>query len=388
MQTAQRFNQVRESIIREMTRLAVQHDAINLSQGFPDFPTPAPLKEAAMAAIRDDLNQYSFTWGYTPLRQKLAELYTPRLGWEVNPDENVVVTCGVTEAIAAAFFAVLNPGDQVIIFDPAHEMVRPVAVFAGAEPVSVVLQAPDYRLDPDRLAVAITPRTRAIILNTPHNPSGRVFDEEEMAGFVEVVERHDLVLITDEIYDRILYDGRQHRCPGSREGLRQRTITLGGFGKTYAATGWRLGYGIAPDSLAAALKPAHDFLTICAPTPLQAAGVAALEFPQRYYDDQTAAYHERREVMMSILDELGFIASRPQGAYYTLADYSQLPIPQARWDSMRFARWLTTEIGVAAVPGVAFYGDPALGERVVRFAFPKRIPTLQEAGRRLARVRG
>lgn len=386
MQTAQRLARVHESVIREMTRLALQHNAINLSQGYPDFGTPPDLVEAAVAAMRAGANQYSITWGHPTLRARLAELYTARLGWEVDPDRHVVVTCGVTEAIAAAVFALLNPGDQIILLDPAHEMLRPVAVFAGAEPVPVVLEAPSYRLDPDRLAAAVTPRTRALLLNTPHNPTGRVFDAEELAAILEIVTANDLVLITDEIYDRILYDGRQHVCPGSLEPLRQRTITIGGLSKTFAITGWRLGYAVAPTALAAAVRPAHDFLTICAPTPLQVAAVAALDFPSSYYVQMVAGYHERRDLMTTLLGQLGFGINVPEGAYYILADYSNLPIPQAGWDSSRFARWLTAEVGVAVVPGTTFYGLPGYGERSVRFAFPKRLETLHEAGRRLERL--
>lgn len=386
MQTTQRLAHVRESVIREMTRLALQHDAINLSQGYPDFGTPPELVEAAVAALRQGANQYSITWGHPALRARLAEMYTARLGWEVDPDRHVVVTCGVTEAIAAAVLALLESGDQIILLDPSHEMLRPVSIFAGAEPVPIVLDAPDYRLDADRLTAALTPRTRALLLNTPHNPTGRVFDAGELAAIVEVVTAHDLVLITDEIYDRILYDGRQHVCPGSLDGLRDRTVTIGGLSKTFAITGWRLGYAIAPTALAAAVRPAHDFLTICAPTPLQVAAITALAFPDSYYQQMAAEYHERRALMMTLLETLGFGVHLPEGAYYILADYSRLPIPQAGWDSTRFARWLTTEAGVAVVPGTTFYGLPGYGEHSVRFAFPKRLETLAEAGRRLERV--
>ncbi len=387
MPIAQRIACVNESVIREMTRLALQHGAINLSQGYPDFDTPAELVEAAVAAMRAGANQYSLTWGHPALRAKLAEMYTARLGWEVDPDRHVVVTCGVTEAVAAAVLAVLNPGDQLIVLDPAHETFRPVAIFAGAEPVSVVLEAPRYRLDPDHLAAAVTPRTRALLLNTPHNPTGRVFDAEEMAAITDIVLRHDLTLITDEIYDRILYDGRQHISPGSLEPLRQHTITIGGLSKTFAITGWRLGYAVAPTALAAAVRPAHDFLTICAPTPLQAAAVTALSFPRSYYDQMIADYTARRELMTDLLQTLGFVISHPEGAYYILADYSRLPIPQAGWDARRFAHWLTTSVGVAVVPGTTFYGAPADGEQMVRFAFPKRLETLREAGQRLQRIK-
>lgn len=386
MPTTHRLARVHESVIREMTRLALAHDAINLSQGYPDFDTPPALVEAAVAAMRDGANQYTITWGHPSLRARLAEMYTDRLGWQVDPDRHVVVTCGVTEAIAAAVFALLEPGDQIILLDPSHEMLRPVSVFAGAEPVSVVLEAPDYRLDPERLAAAVTPATRALLLNTPHNPTGRVFDADELAAVVKVVTENDLVLITDEIYDRILYDGRQHACPGGLEALRDRTVTIGGLSKTFAVTGWRLGYAIAPTALAASVRPAHDFMTICAPTPLQVAAVTALNFPASYYEQMAADYHERRSLLTTTLADLGFGVQLPEGAYYLLADYSRLPIPQAEWDSTRFARWLTTDVGVAVVPGTTFYGLPGYGEHSVRFAFPKRLETLREAGRRLERA--
>jgi len=388
MQTAARFDHIRESVIREMTRLAIQHDAINLSQGFPDFDPLSEVLQAAVDAIQGGLNQYTITWGYPPLREKLAEIYTDRLGWQVGPDEHIVVTCGVTEALAAAMLAVLNPGDEIIILDPAHETFRPGAKLADARPVSVVLASPDFRIEREALEAAVSPRTRAMILNMPHNPSGRVFDEDEVAAVIDVVTRYDLVLITDEIYDRILYDGREHVSPGSLEPLRERTITIGGFGKTYAVTGWRLGYAIAPTPLARALKPAHDFLTICAATPLQAAALAALNLPESFYEQQRADYHARRALMAEILDDLGFRFVLPQGAYYILADYRGLPIPQARWDADRFARWMTTEVGVAVVPGPNFYANPEDGEGLIRFAYPKKLETLTAAARRMARLKG
>ncbi len=388
MQTAHRFDHIRESVIREMTRLAIQHDAINLSQGFPDFDPPPEVTQAAVDAIQNGLNQYTITWGYPPLREKLAQLYTDRLGWQVEADEHIVVTCGVTEALAAAMLAVLNPGDEILILDPAHETFRPGAKLADARPVSVVLRSPDFRIEQEALEAAISPRTQAMILNTPHNPSGRVFDEREIAAVIDVVTRHDLILITDEIYDRILYDGREHVSPGGLEPLRERTITIGGFGKTYAVTGWRLGYAIAPSALARALKPAHDFLTICAATPLQAAALAALNLPESFYQQQRADYHARRALMTEILQDLGFLFSVPEGAYYILADYRHLPIPQAAWDADRFARWMTTEVGVAVVPGPNFYANPADGEGLIRFAYPKKLETLRAAAARMARLKG
>ena len=386
MQIAERISNFQESVIRKMTRLAMQHDAINLSQGFPDFDTPQALKQAAAKAIFDGNNQYSPTWGYGPLREKLAEMYTERLGWSVDAATHVTVACGVTEAMNAALLATLNPGDEVLIIEPAHENYVPSAIFAGARAVAVPLEAPGYRLDADRLEQAITPRTRALILNTPHNPTGRVFDAEELAGVTDVVLRHDLVLITDEIYDRILYDGRQHTFPGGQEALQDRTITVSGLSKTFAITGWRLGFVIAPTYLSNAVRPVHDFLTVCAPTPLQVAAVTALNFGQQYYDDMTADYHERRAVLMEILQEIGFTAAVPEGSYYTLAEYSQVPIPQAQLDSTSFAIWMVEHVGVAVVPGAVFYSVPGYGDRSVRFAFPKKLDTLRAAGARLRQM--
>jgi len=380
MHTAERIMLFRESVIREMTRMAMQFDAINLSQGFPDFDPPEQLKEAAARAIMDGNNQYSPTWGYPPLREALAERFTRRLGWQVDPSANVTVTCGVTEAVNSAMLSILNPGDEIVIIEPAHENFIPSAIFAGATPVAVPLEAPGYRLDPERLERAVSPRTKALLLNTPHNPTGRVFDAEEMQGLIDVVLKHNLVVITDEIYDHILYDGRKHVSPGSLEGLVERTITISGLSKTYAITGWRLGFAIAPTPLAKALRPVHDFLTVCAPTPLQVAAVTGLNLPQEYYDGMLADYHRRRDVMMGILEEIGFEAMPPEGAYYVLADYIHSPFPQAEWDSMRFAKWMVQEIGIAVVPGTVFYSLPGYGEHSVRFAFPKRLETLQAAG--------
>ncbi len=387
MQPATRTAEFGESTIREMTRLALQHGAINLSQGYPDFDPPQSVLQAAADAIFGGANQYTITWGYPALRQKLAEIYTQQLGWAVDPNVHVTVTCGVTEAIAAAQMAVLNPGDEIIILEPAHENFRPASLMVGAAPVAVPLEAPGYRLDPERLAAAITPRTRALLLNTPHNPTGRVFDEAEMAAVTDFVLRHDLILITDEIYDRILYDGRVHQSPGGREPLRERTITVGGLGKSFAVTGWRLGYIIAPAAVATPIRKIHDYMTICAPTPLQAAAAVALDLPAEYFSEMTTAYHQRRDVMMSSLEELGFVATLPEGAYYTMADYTQLDIPQAAWDSTRFAHWMTTTIGVAVVPGTSFYSLPGYGTQSIRFAFPKQLATLQAASQRMSAMR-
>lgn len=388
MKPAHRTHAFGESTIREMTRMAIQYNAINLSQGFPDFDPPAEIIDAATAAMRTGLNQYAITWGVLPLREKLANHYRAALGWDVDPNVHVTVVCGVTEAIAAAFTAVLEPGEEVIILEPAHENFRPAAIMTGAKPVSVALEAPAYRFDPERVEAAITPKTRAFLLNTPHNPTGRVFDEAEMQAVVDLVLKHNLILITDEIYDRILYDGRTHRSPGGIEALRDRTITCGGFGKTFAVTGWRLGHIIAPASVAQAVRKIHDYMTICAPTPLQHAAAAALDLPESYFTQMTVDYHRRRDVMLSVLEEVGFQTIIPEGAYYIMADYTQLDIPQAQWNSTRFAQWMVTDIGVAVVPGTSFYSLPGYGINSVRFAYPKKLTTLDAAGERMARMKG
>ena len=388
MYPATRTTNFNQSMIREMTRLAMEHEAINLSQGFPDFDPPDAIVRAAVDAIRGEANQYTVTWGYPPLRQALAAQYTAQLGWPVDPDVHVCVVCGVTEGITTSLLALLNPGDELIILEPGHETFRPSALLAGAAAVPVVLDAPDYRIDADRLEAAVTPRTRALLLNTPHNPTGRVFDAQEMQTIAAFADRHDLILITDEIYDRILYDGRQHISPGSLDGLVERTVTIGGLGKSFAVTGWRLGYVIAREPLAAAIRAVHDYSTICAPTPLQAAAAVALNQPTDYWLQMREEYDERREVMLAMLRQAGFRAVRPEGSYYTMADYTAIDAPQAQWDAHRFARWLTTDVGVASVAGINFYtrDREKYGEGIVRFAFAKRIETLHAAGRRLAAI--
>ncbi len=388
MYPATRTTNFNQSMIREMTRLAMQHEAINLSQGFPDFDPPESIVNAAVEAIRGSANQYTVTWGYPPLRQALAEQYTAQLGWNVDPDVHICVVCGVTEGITTSLLALLNPGDELIILEPGHENFRPSALLADANAVPVVLEAPDYRIDADRLEAAVTDRTRALLLNTPHNPTGRVFDGEEIQTLAKFINRHNLILITDEIYDRILYDGREHVSPGSLDGLVERTVTVGGLGKSFAVTGWRLGYVIAREPLSSAIRAVHDYSTICAPTPLQAAAAVALGQPTDYWQQMREEYGERREVILEMLRTAGFRAVRPEGSYYTMADYTAIDAPQAEWDSHRFARWLTTEVGVASVAGINFYTKDRerYGEGIVRFAFAKRIETLHEAGKRLANI--
>ncbi|MBS60545.1 MAG: aminotransferase [Anaerolineaceae bacterium] len=383
MRAYKRTRDYQESVIREMTRLAIENEAINLSQGFPDFDPPEEVLQAAYEAIGSSHNQYSPTWGNLELRVKLAEQYSNKLGWSVDPEKHVTVTCGVTEAINVAMFGLLDPGDEIIIIEPAHENFIPSALLSGARPIAVPLSEENFRLDVELLKKALSDKTRAIMLNTPHNPTGRVFDVDEICSITDFVVNNNLILITDEIYDRILYDGRTHVCPGSIESLRDRTVTLGGMSKTFAMTGWRLGYIIASSKLMNAMRPVHDYLTVCAPTPLQIAAVTALNLPEDYYDDMLVDYHNRRDKLMSTLNSLGFVAQTPEGAYYVLANYSNVPSIHSNKDSRSFAVWMTKELQVAVVPGEVFYTISGYGEKTIRFAFPKRLSTLQEAADRM-----
>jgi aminotransferase len=371
-----------ESVIREMTRLANQHEAINLAQGFPDFPMPQPMKDAACAAIHGDINQYAITWGSPALRLAIAEKYRRWYEMEVDPEREITVTCGATEAMASAFLALFDPGDEVIIFEPFYENYGPDAILAAASPVFVPLETPDWRLDPDRLRAAFSSRTRAIVLNTPHNPTGRVFTKEEISLIAELCIAHDAWAITDEIYEHIRYAGGHHPI-ATWPGMRERTVTISGLSKTFSCTGWRLGYAIAPAEQSQAIRKVHDFLTVGAPAPLQAAGAVGMAFGADYYNQIALEYRARRDVIVRALEEAGFRFSVPEGAYYVLTDFSDLSgLPDDE-----FARWLTREIGVAPVPGSSFYHDPALGRRSVRFAFCKKLETLESAAERLVRVR-
>lgn len=371
-----------ESVIREMTRVAHRTGAVNLAQGFPDFPMPTPMKDAACAAIQGEINQYAVTWGAPALRLAIAEKYRRWYKMDVDPDTDVTVTCGATEAMAAAFLALLNPGDEVIILEPFYENYGPDAMLAGAKPVFVPLTAPDWHLDIERLAAAVTPRTRALVLNTPHNPTGKVFTRGEISAIATLAERHNFLVITDEIYEHLVYAGHHHPI-ATWPGMRDRTVTISGLSKTFSCTGWRLGYLIAPRELTAAIRKVHDFLTVGAPAPLQAAGAVGMAFDADYYNHLQLAYKQRRGVMTAALTDAGFDFTVPDGAYYVLADFSQ--IDQRRHDR-DFARWLAEEIGVATVPGSSFYSDPKLGKTFVRFAFCKTFETLGRATERLKRI--
>jgi aminotransferase len=371
-----------ESVIREMTRLANQYEAINLAQGFPDFPMPAPMKEAACAAIRGDINQYAITWGSPALRLAIAEKYRRWYEMEVDPEKEITVTCGATEAMASAFLALFDPGDEVVILEPFYENYGPDAILAAASPVFVPLETPDWRLDPERLRQAFSSRTRGIVVNTPHNPTGRVMTKEEISLIAELCIEHDAWAITDEIYEHIRYAGGHHPI-ATWPGMRERTVTISGLSKTFSCTGWRIGYAIAPAEQSQAIRKVHDFLTVGAPAPLQAAGAVGMAFGADYYNQVALEYRARRDVIVHALEEAGFRFAVPEGAYYVLCDFSDL----SSLPDDEFARWLTREIGVAPVPGSSFYHDPALGRHLVRFAFCKKLETLERAGERLANVR-
>lgn len=372
-----------ESVIREMTRLARQYHAINLAQGFPDFPCPDELKQAAIQAIQRDQNQYSFTWGSPRLRAAIAEKASWFNGLDVDPERHITVACGATECMIAALLAVTEPGDEVIIFEPFYENYGPGCWLSGAQPRFVPLRPPQFSFDRDELRVAFGPRTRAIIVNTPNNPSGHVFSREELAFIAGLCQEFDCLAITDEIYEHIVFDGHQHISLATLPGMWERTITISGLSKTYAVTGWRVGWAIAPEDLTNAIRKVHDFLTVCAPAPLQEAGVVALRLPREYYTRLAEDYARKRDILLQALAAAGFHPWTPQGAYYILCDLSAFGAP----DDVRFAQALAEQARVTCVPGSSFYQPGSdLGRQQVRFTFSKKDETLREAAERLSRI--
>ena len=301
-----------ESVIREMTRLAEEHDAINLAQGFPDFPAPDEVKRAAIAAIEADINQYPITWGQPSIRQALAEKYRRFYGMDIDPEREICVTCGATEAMIAAMIGCVDPGQEVIVFEPFYENYGADAVIAGAVPRYVTLREPDWTFDEAELAAAFNSRTRAIVVNTPNNPTGKVFTRQELTAIARLCEKHGVLAITDEIYEHIVYDGARHIPIAAIPGMQDRTITISALSKTYSVTGWRVGWAIAPPDLTDAIRRVHDFLTVGAPTPLQEAGAAALQLPDHYYQRLAADYRERRDLMLHILATVGLRPAHPR----------------------------------------------------------------------------
>lgn len=368
-----------ESAIRDMSALADATGAVNLAQGSPDFPAPLPLKRAAVKAIASEHNQYEINAGSLELRTAIASKARRFNHVEANAEENVTVTCGSTEAITAATVALTENGDKVVIPEPFYESYVPATLISGAEVVHVRMREPDYTFDEEELKAAFSLRPKVILLNTPNNPTGRVLSRPELGVIADLCEDYDVLAITDEIYERITYDGRPHVSLASIGNMQERTVTVSGMSKTFSITGWRIGYAIAERRLTKALRTIHDFLTVCAPSPFQEAATKALALPESYYVQLERSYDRRRRFMTKSLRDLGFTFEGPEGAYYVFADFAEL----SREDDYTFAKWLTTEVGVAVVPGSSFYSSRGGGTSKVRFAYPKRDTTLREAVARM-----
>jgi aspartate/methionine/tyrosine aminotransferase len=375
-----------ESVIREMTRVSAQHGGVNLAQGFPNFSPPRELIEAAHRAIDGEFHQYAITWGARNLREAIAAKFERFYGIRVDPERQVTVCCGSTEAMLATLLAVLDPGDEIIIFEPFYENYGPGSIISGAKPVFVPLEPPDFSFDPERLERAFTSRTRAIIFNTPNNPTGKVFTRRELEIIAELCQRHDVLAITDEIYEHMVYDGLQHIPIATLPGMWDRTVTISGVSKSYSVTGWRIGYTISSPAVADGIRRAHDFITVGAPAPLQEAAVTALNLPMAYYDGLRDAYQARRDLLRGLLDKAGFKTFEPRGAYYILTECAHFLERYGLPDDTAFAMYLIKEVGVATVPGSSFYAHPELGRTKIRFCFPKTDDVLLEAGQRLQRL--
>lgn len=371
-----------ESVIREMTRLAVRHGAVNLAQGFPDFAAPEILKQAAKDAIDAEFNQYAITWGAKPFRDAIAAKYKRTYGLEFDPEREITVCCGSTEGMIASLLAVTNPGEEIIVFEPYYENYQPDALLCGAERRLVPLHAPDWTFDPEELRRAFTSRTKAIILNSPNNPTGRVFSREELEVIAGLCREFDVLAITDEIYEHIIFDGMRHVSMIELEGMRDRTIVVNSMSKTYSVTGWRVGWVLASPDLTDSIRKVHDFLTVGAAAPLQHAGVVALSMPDSYYDDLASTYAAKRDHILEMLQRTGFRPFRPSGAYYVMADISGFGFPGDR----EFARHLVETVGVAVVPGSSFFEHSSGGSQLVRFCFCKKYETLKAAEERLQKI--
>jgi aspartate/methionine/tyrosine aminotransferase len=380
-----RIGEFRESVIREMTRLALLRGAVNLAQGFPDFSAPAEIKAAAQQAIADDWNQYPITWGAKPLRDAICESYRRFYNLEIDPEREVTVCCGATEGMIATLLALLNPGDEVVVFEPFYENYWPDSQLTGAICRYVPLRPPDWTFDPIELRAAFGPRTRAVILNTPNNPTGRVFSLDEVKALVELCEEFDALLITDEIYEHIVFDGAKHVPPiALGPTARERCVVVNSLSKTFSVTGWRVGWVIAPPELTASIRKVHDFLTVGAPTPLQKAGVTALRMPDQYFVELASRYEAKRNRMLGILENVGFRCFVPKGAYYIMCAIDAFDFR----DDIALCTHLVDEIGVATVPGSSFFSDPSAGRNFIRFCFAKKEETLALAAERLDRLKG
>lgn len=383
MPNAIRTSTFKESKIREMTRIAKEYGSVNLGQGFPDFPMPQSMKDAACEAIQADINQYAITWGSKKLRDAITGKYARRYGLEINPEKELTVACGATEATAAVFLALFNPGDEVIIFEPFYENYGPDAILCEANPVFVGLIPPNWDYDEAKLRAAITPKTRAIVVNSPQNPTGHVFSRSELQSIANICIEHNLLCITDDPYEYIIFKG-EHICIATLPGMKERTITISSLSKTFSITGWRIGYAIANEEMSGAIRKVHDFLTVGAPAPLMEAAAIGYSFPDSYYEKLSADYLARRDFIAGPLRDAGFKFALPDGAYYIFADITDLTTD----DDVTFAKWLAKEGGIATVPGSSFYhpGAPE-GRRYTRFAFCKTQATLEAAAEKLSQLK-
>jgi aspartate/methionine/tyrosine aminotransferase len=377
-----RTSQFTESVIREMTRLAVEVQAVNLAQGFPDFAASEEIKRAAQEAIDQDFNQYAITWGAKPFRDAIAAKYRKWYGLDYDPEREITVCCGATEGMIASMLAVTNPGDEVIVFEPYYENYGPDTLLCEAERKLVALRPPDWTFDPDELRRAFSKRTKAIILNSPNNPTGKVFARQELQIIADLCQQFDALAITDEIYEHILYEGASHIPIATLPGMKERSILVNSMSKTYSVTGWRVGWVLAAPDLTDSIRKVHDFLTVGAATPLQQAGVRAMDMPDSYYEKLAADYQGRRDLLLGLLEGAGFRCFRPDGAYYIMTDIRDFGFE----DDQAFVRHMIRDAGVAAVPGSSFFADPKQGSSLIRFCFCKKYETLKEAGRRLQKL--
>lgn len=391
--TGQRTFSFQESVIREMTRISEEVGAINLSQGLPDFSPPWEIIEKALQAIQKGDNQYTFTFGSLAFRKAIAQKYASANQIHANPETEVTVTCGASEALMNAILGLTDPGDEVIIFEPWYENYVPDCLMAQAPIRLVDLHEPDYTFDPQELEAAVTPKTKLILVNTPHNPTGRVYSKKELQFISHLCQKYNLIAVCDETYERILYDYHQHVSLGSLEGMEDRTVTICGLGKSYSVTGWRIGWAVAAQPLSTALRKVHDYLTVCAPSPFQSAGIAALGLNQSYYQKMRQQYVQRRKILLQALDEAGIEYYKPEGAYYIMADFSSVEWDKDRYKGKEyssdraFAEFMAREIGVAVVPGSSFYMDQTKGTDKVRLNFSKKQATLQRAAERLRKLK-
>ena len=372
-----------ESVIRDMTRVCIKHKGVNLAQGFPDFPAPTEIKEAAIKAIREEFNQYAITWGTPVLRQAIVQKFARYNGVEMDPEKEITVCCGATECMISSLMAIVNPGEEVIVFEPFYENYGPDAILCGATPRFITLHEPEWHFDEKELARTFNNKTKAIVVNTPNNPTGKVFTREELQLIADLCQKWGVVAVTDEIYEHILYDGAKHISLASLPGMREQTITINSISKTYSLTGWRVGWAIAPTHLTASIRKVHDFLTVGAAHPLQEGAVAALRSPSSYYRTLAEEYAERRDFLSKVLEEVGFRIYHPRGAYYIMTDVAHFGFQ----DDVTCSFHLVEKFGVATVPGSCFYSRPELGRTKVRFAFPKKMETLRMAAEKLRKFK-